>query len=118
MKLTAELSATELNRREFVRLALMSSAAALSSTHLGNAEESDTHSVAYSGALRALPPGAIKPGGWLRTYLEKQASQLGSRLPQVSWPFTEAYWAEEQEGESWWPGSKKRTGSMVQPVSP
>jgi hypothetical protein len=107
MKSSATFSATELNRREFVRLALMTSAAAIGSTHLGEAEESNTHSVAYSGALRALPPGAINPQGWLRIYLEKQASQLGSKLPQVSWPFTEAYWAEEQEGESWWPWEQK-----------
>ena len=85
----------------------MSSAAILGSTQLGEAEESNSHSVAYSGALRELPPGAIKPEGWLRTYLEKQASQLGSKLPQVSWPFTEAYWAEEQEGTSWWPWEQK-----------
>ena len=107
MKSTAALSATELNRRGFVRLALMSSAATLGSTHFGNAEQSDAPLTAYSGPFRALPPGAITPRGWLRTYLEKQASQLGSRLPQVSWPFTEAYWAEEHEGESWWPWEQK-----------
>lgn len=106
MELEASLPLTEINRREFVRLALMGSALAFNSNRL-DAGEMDTRAVAYSGALRALPPGAVKPSGWLRSYLEKQAAQLGSRLPQVSWPFTEAYWAEEQEGESWWPWEQK-----------
>jgi len=100
-------SQAELNRREFVRLALMSSALLVSSGQLLEGEEADSRSVAYSGVLRALPPGAVQPEGWLRTYLAKQASQLGSKLPQVSWPFTDAYWAEEQEGESWAPWEQK-----------
>jgi hypothetical protein len=70
-------------------------------------EEAASRSVAYSGALRALPPGAVQPEGWLRAYLEKQASQLGSKLTQISQPFTEAYWGEEQEGESWAPWEQK-----------
>ena len=93
----------ELDRREFIRLALMSSALLAGSSQLLEGEETAPGSVAYSGALRALPPGAVRPEGWLRGYLEKQAAELGSKLPQVSWPFTSAYWAEEQEGESWWP---------------
>ncbi|MFZ0743533.1 MAG: beta-L-arabinofuranosidase domain-containing protein [Terracidiphilus sp.] len=28
-------------------------------------------------------------------------------LPVVSWPFTEAYWAGEEKGESWWPWEQK-----------
>ena len=45
--------------------------------------------------------------------LEKQAAQLGSKLPQVSWPFTEAYWAGEEKaeprkpGQEWWPWEQK-----------
>jgi hypothetical protein len=39
--------------------------------------------------------------------MEKQAAQLGSQLPQVSWPFTEPYWAGKEEGESWWPWEQK-----------
>jgi len=37
----------------------------------------------------------VQPDGWLRAYLEKQAAQLGSKLPQVSWPFSDAFWAGE-----------------------
>ena len=107
MKPAPNLSETEWNRREFVRLALMSSALLMGSSGLLEGAKANARSVAYSGALRALPPGAVRPDGWLRGYLEKQASQLGSKLPQVSFPFTEAYWAEEQEGELWWPWEQK-----------
>jgi uncharacterized protein len=107
MELVPNLAETKLNRREFVRLTLMSSALLMSSNHLLEGEEPDSGPVAYSGALRALPPGAVRPEGWLRGYLEKQASELGSKLPQVSLPFTKAYWAEEQEGESWAPWEQK-----------
>jgi uncharacterized protein len=100
-------SQNELSRREFVRLALMSSALFMNSGQLLEGEEADSPSVAYSGALRTLPPGAVQPEGWLRAYLEKQASELGSRLPQVSFPFTGAYWAEEQEGDGWAPWEQK-----------
>jgi hypothetical protein len=107
MELTPNQAEIELNRREFVRLALMSSAALMGSGQLLEGAEADSGLVAYSGALRALPPGAVQPEGWLRGYLEKQASQLGSKLPQVSWPFTAAYWAEEQESEDWGPWEQK-----------
>lgn len=107
MELAQNISETELNRRQFVRLALMSSALLMSSGQLLEGEEADSRSVAYSGALRELVPGAVQPNGWLRGYLEKQASQLGSKLPQVSVPFTGAYWAEEQEGEEWAPWEQK-----------
>jgi uncharacterized protein len=50
--------------------------------------------------LRELAPGVVRPEGWLRGMLEKQAAQLGSKLPQVSWPFSGAYWAGEEKDES------------------
>jgi hypothetical protein len=103
MELASNLMKNGLNRREFVRLSLMSSALLMECGQLLEGAEAVSRSVAYSGALRALQPAAVRPEGWLREYLEKQAAQLGSKLPQVSWPFTAAYWAEEQEGESWWP---------------
>lgn len=54
--------------------------------------------------------------GWLESWLQKQAAELGSHLPDVSWPFTEDYWGEEHEGayftpeqeyEVWWPWEQK-----------
>lgn len=119
--MSADLKASlpGLNRREFARLVLMSSAmlAGGSGSMLGEAIA--THGsapVSYYGRLRPLPPGAIRPEGWLRRWLQKQADQLGSHLPSVSWPFTEDYWGTEQEGayfvpeqeyENWWPWEQR-----------
>jgi hypothetical protein len=49
--------------------------------------------------------------------LEKQAAQLGSKLPQVSWPFNGTFWAGEEKdesirpGQSWFPWEQK--GSWI-----
>lgn len=65
-------------------------------------------------ALSSLPAGIIMPEGWIKTYLEKQAAQLGYYLPKVSDPFTGAYWAGEENiskklnsNEYWWPWEQK-----------
>jgi len=54
-----------------------------------------------------LAPGAVGPEGWLGLYLNKQARQLSLHLPEVSWPFTGAYWAGEENAESWWPWEQR-----------
>jgi hypothetical protein len=106
MKNLTSLGAVAWNRREFLRLALLASAALANGKFSFAAEE--THPGAkYYGALQPLAPGAVRPEGWLRGYLEKQAAQLGSKLPQVSWPFSDAYWAGEETAESWWPWEQK-----------
>ena len=92
----------ELSRREFLRLGLLASAALAKGRFSFAAEE--THpGVTYYGALQQLSPGAVRPEGWLRYWLEKQAAELGSKLPQISWPFSDAYWAGEETADSWWP---------------
>lgn len=109
-------SESDLNRREFLRLTLMSSALMMGPASLSGETDGSAPPVGYHGALRALPPGAVRPQGWLRSYLEKQAAQLGSQLPNVSWPFTQDFWGEKQQGdywlpeqqyEDWWPWEQK-----------
>jgi hypothetical protein len=108
------LAEAELNRREFIRLSLLTSAVLIGSNSRLEGAEADLSPHTFA-ALQALPPGAVQPAGWLREYLEKQASQLGSKLPDVSWPFTEAYWAgeekgiwtSEEKGGTWWPWEQK-----------
>jgi hypothetical protein len=97
---------SELDRREFMRLALMSSAVLMGTQHAAG-ESVSPHSVHSYGEFEALPPGAVQPEGWIRGYLQKEASQLGSKLSQVSLPFTKAYWAGEESAESWWPWEQK-----------
>ena len=97
---------SDLNRRDFLRLSLMTSALMMGASPLA-AETSEAQAAAspvgYHGVLRALPPGAVRPQGWLRGYLEKQAAQLGSHLQQVSWPFTQDFWGEKRQGDYWLP---------------
>jgi hypothetical protein len=104
------------SRRTFVRLSLMTAALATGRAPLFGEEASAAHGVPYFGALRALAPGAVTPQGWLEGWLQKQAAELGSHLPEVSWPFTQDYWGEEREGayftpeqeyEVWWPWEQK-----------
>jgi len=107
----SEGNRVELNRREFLRLALAASAALAASGRAIASEESAPASLAHA-ALRPLAPGAVEPEGWLRGWLQKQAAELGSQLPNVSWPFSAAYWSGEEtvEGQTtdaWWPWEQK-----------
>lgn len=89
-------------RREFLRTSLLAAVEAYfvrrSSGDKGPAEV--TRSFAQ---LRELPPGAVMPGGWLQLYLDRQAEHLGYSLPDVSWPFSDPYWAGKESAGSWWP---------------
>lgn len=58
-------------------------------------------------ALHSLAPGAVRPQGWLALYLDKQAKGLSVHLPEVSWPFTDGYWAGEEKAPSWWPWEQR-----------
>ncbi len=80
-----------------------SSAWARSITHSGSTL--DKHTI--DRTLHSLAPGAVRPEGWLGLYLNKQASQLSVHLSEVSWPFTGAYWAGEENAESWWPWEQR-----------
>ncbi len=98
----------EVSRREFLRLAVIGSAMLMATDSMLAGAETVSHA-----SLRELAPGTVRPEGWLRGRLEKQAAQLGSKLPQISWPFTGAYWAGEEQyeakkaGQEWWPWEQK-----------
>ena len=76
-------------------------------TSIVTSDENSKEARAGHRVLQSLAPGAVKPDGWLGLYLEKQAKQLSLHLPEVSWPFTGAYWAGEEEAESWWPWEQR-----------
>lgn len=96
----------EMNRRDFLRLAAMSSAVLLAAKNGFASSEATSKTTSYA-AFDELSPGAVKPEGWLRAYMEKQRLQLGSQLPYVSWPFTEPYWEGYEQADSWWPWEQK-----------
>jgi DUF1680 family protein len=95
-------AANELNRREFLRQTLLSSAALLGSNRALEASPSSALTSRIHGAFHALAPGDVQPEGWLRGYLQRQA-RLCAKLPQISWPFSENYWAGLEDADAWWP---------------
>src|SRR5438270_9539820 len=114
--MTQNSKGSAIDRRTFLRYSLMTAALAAGSPKLVALGDDAAQAVPYFGTMRALPPGTVLPEGWLRSLLEKQASGLGLHLPEISWPFTEDYWAEEkqpahfapeQEYEVWWPWEQK-----------
>jgi uncharacterized protein len=100
---------TALDRREFIRMALMSSALMAATSEF--AEGETDFAASYHGAMRFIAPGAIQPEGWLRQYMEKQATQLALNLPKISYPFNRDYWNgldyDESTGFQWWPWEQK-----------
>lgn len=94
-----------LNRREFIKGAIAGSAVLASGLpELLAAEEASTSSQPYA-ELRNLPPGAIKPEGWLRLHLESQA-QLTIALADISFPFfsgsAREFWEGEENSPAWY----------------
>jgi hypothetical protein len=102
----SDIQENELSRRHFLRMALMSSAAMISAGSVAAGAKAAPAANAF-GVFHPLLPGAVLPQGWLRTYLEKEGAELGSKLPQISIPFTKPYWAGEETAESWWPWEQK-----------
>jgi len=96
---------TTIDRRQFLELSLASAALLLAGDR---ARAAEIHpAVATHGAMTELAPGAVEPQGWLRNYLSKQAAELGSQLPDVSWPFSAEYWNGLEQGPSWWPWEQR-----------
>jgi hypothetical protein len=92
----------ESTRRTFLQMSLLAALNAYS-VRIGHAEKKlDTMASNFS-QLQELPPGAITSAGWLQRYLDRQAGHLGYALPDISWPFTEPFWAGTETTESWWP---------------
>jgi hypothetical protein len=106
------MPATILPRRKFLQAALLATSGTLLSRTAVAAF--DPEKAPPYATLKPLPVGAIRPNGWLQTFLQKQADELGSALPEVSWPFTGNYWSGEEDPTSvtkltaaWWPWEQK-----------
>ncbi len=108
MQNKATLTADELNRRDFLRLAIISSVVIMGNNSVFGAVDTTPHAQLFE-----LAPGVVQPEGWLREMLQKQAAHLGSKLPEISWPFIGSYWAGEEKdvsikkGQSWFPWEQK-----------
>lgn len=103
-----------LNRRLFLELATLSSAALMTASPLATGaptkrEKNGRASMSAFGKLHSMAPGAVAPEGWLQLYLQKQAQQLASHLPTISSPFTKPYWSGEEKTDEngWWGWEQK-----------
>jgi DUF1680 family protein len=95
------------NRRGFIKGAVAGSA--LLAAGLPETSEAETASPASRpyAEMRSLPPGAIKPEGWLRVHLEGQA-KLSSALPDISYPFfSGTFWEGEENSPAWFTWEQK-----------
>lgn len=88
-------------RRNFLQVSLL--AALETSVRRGRSEDNASPVTRSIAQLEELPPGAVIPAGWLQLYLNRQAERLGYALPDVSWPFSDPYWAGKESTGSWWP---------------
>lgn len=103
-----------LSRRDLLRISALSSLTCLAGPSAMRAavqkKANGTAQLARYAVFHSLAPGAVEPNGWLRLYLTKQADQLASHLPQVSWPFSDEYWAGEEKRpgvDAWWPWEQR-----------
>ena len=98
---------TGLNRRDFIKGAVAGSAVlATGLPQILEAEKAPTSARPYA-ELRSLPPGAIKPEGWLRLHMEGQA-KLASALPEISYPFfNKTFWEGEENSPAWFTWEQK-----------
>src|SRR5947208_15591391 len=62
----------------------------------------DTNGRPSHAALHSLPPGAVKPEGWLGLYLDEQTKGLSLHLPEVARPYTVAFWLGEVDYACCW----------------
>jgi len=94
------------SRRTFVKGALAGSAVlAMGLPQMLHAEESPSNLDSHA-SFHSLPPGAIRPEGWVRGHLESQA-KLTNVVGDISWPFSGKYWVGEEENGGWYAWEQK-----------
>jgi hypothetical protein len=73
------------------------------------ASAATTKKVPYFGAYRELPVGAVKPKGWIQSWLQRQADGLSGHPETMEYPYNTGLftgtipWLKEKHGEDWWP---------------
>jgi len=97
----------KISRREFIKGAAVGSAV-LAAEFPGILQaEKSAGSARPFAELRSLPPGTIKPEGWLRSHMEGQA-KLASVLPDISYPFfSGTFWEGEENSLAWFTWEQK-----------
>ncbi len=98
---------SELSRREFIKGAVAGSAV-LATAGLPQVLEAEkgSSSLCAFAELRSLPPGAVKPDGWVRSHMQGQA-RLASALSDIAFPFSGRYWEGEENSPVWFTWENK-----------
>jgi uncharacterized protein len=92
----------DLSRRELLQLG---AALSLATSESVRAASDERDVLARAGVFDELIVGSIRPEGWLKTQLQKQANGVTSHLQHLYAPFTSNAWLadEPDPGDSWWP---------------
>jgi hypothetical protein len=87
----------KLSRRDALRLAAVGAASAASfKSALGESGSKSEARKTDAGVFVELPFGAVKPAGWLRVQLQKQADGITGHLNHLYAPFTGTAWAKDE----------------------
>ena len=96
-----------LNRRDFIKGAVAGSAVAVTGIPSLLAAGGVAPAERAYAEFRSLPPGAVKPEGWLKLHMEGQA-RLASALPEISYPFfSGTFWEGEENSPAWFTWEQK-----------
>jgi uncharacterized protein len=98
-------------RREFIRLGLGSLALLSTSASWADvlADLPAQPTPKYYGAFRDLPIGAVKPAGWIKGWLQRQADGLTGHPENLAYPYDTCMYAgiipppTIPHGQNWWP---------------
>ena len=96
-----------IGRREFLRLLSLTSMAPFAA-QLSFAQ-ADTARPKYYGVFSELPVGAVKPQGWTKQFLVRQAEGLSGHPENMAYPYDTCMLAgvipppSVKHGENWWP---------------
>jgi uncharacterized protein len=98
---------TGLNRRDFIKGVAAGSAVLTTGLPGQLAAEDSSSTLQPYTVLRTLPPGAIRPEGWLEKHMEAQA-ELASALADISFPFfSGTFWEGEENSPAWYTWEQK-----------